>query len=94
LKKRAEKICHEINLDYVAPVSMKSTAGGGSTPNISYNSFGIAIKQNIEGLDIRLRQYNPPIIVRRTRDKVILDLSAVLPAQDVIITKALQECLL
>jgi len=94
LKTRAENVCREINLDYVTPVSLKSTAGGGSTPNISYNSFGIAVKQNTEGLDVRLRQYDPPIIVRRTRDKVILDMSTVLSGQDEVIIKALRKCLL
>ncbi|MCD6161097.1 MAG: L-seryl-tRNA(Sec) selenium transferase [candidate division Zixibacteria bacterium] len=93
LKNRAEKISSTIELDYVMPSPLKSTAGGGTTPNISYKSYGISIIKNTAGLDVRLRNYAPPIIIRKGKDKAMLDLSTVFPAQDEIIIKALKECL-
>lgn len=93
LTERAEKIYSAIGLDYIIPSSLRSTAGGGSTPNITYNSFGIAIKKNTDGLDTKLRQFNPPIIVRKSKNKVMLDLSTVFPHQDETIIKALTACL-
>ena len=93
LKRRAEKICSEIGLTYVEPSALRSTAGGGSTPNISYNGYGVKVEKNTEGLDVRLRHFSPPVIARKTRDKVIIDLSTVFPNQDKIIIEALKECL-
>jgi len=93
IKKRADRICSQIGLDYVYPCSSKSTAGGGSTPNIGYESYGVAVSKNAGDLDRRLRHYKPPIIVRKSKGRIMIDLSAVLPHQDDIIIKALQECL-
>jgi len=77
----------------VAPIALKSAAGGGSTPNISYPGFGLVIKENVENLDSKLRKYNPPIIIRRGKGLAIIDLSTVLPEQDRIIIEALKTCL-
>lgn len=93
LKKRAEKICSVLNLDYIEPSKMKSTAGGGSTPTIDYSGYGLAIKENFAGLDEKLRRYDPPIIIRMGRQKAMVDLTTVLPHQDEILIKALKECL-
>jgi len=93
LQERANHICAELYLDYVTPIALKSAAGGGSTPNISYPGFGLVIKENAEGLDLKLRQYDPPLIIRQGKGQVIIDLSTVLPEQDKIIIEALKTWL-
>jgi len=93
LTKRANHICAELNLNYVTPIALKSAAGGGSTPNISYTGFGLVIKENIENLDSKLRKYDPPIIIRQGKGQAIIDLSTVLPEQDRIVIEALKACL-
>jgi L-seryl-tRNA(Ser) seleniumtransferase len=93
LKIRAENICSKLNLDYIKPTSLKSTAGGGSTPNISYSGYGIVIKKHTGDLDSKLRQYDPPIIMRKGKGKAMIDLTTVLPNQDKILIEALKLCL-
>lgn len=94
LKERARHISSELGLDYVTPSPLKSTAGGGSTPAINYDSYGLVIKKNIEKLDIKLRYFDPPVVVRKGKGKLMLDLSTVLPNQDDFLLKALRLCLL
>lgn len=93
LRERAELICRTLDLPFIEPSKMKSTAGGGSTPTIDYNGFGIVIKENYIGLDSKLRKYNPPIVIRMGRNRAMLDLTTVMLDQDEIIIKALKECL-
>lgn len=93
LRQRAETICAAVSKEYVQPVKLKSTAGGGSTPTIDYDGFGIAINDNYRGLDSALRKYDPPIIIRQGRNRAMVDLTTVMPDQDEIIIKALKECL-
>lgn len=93
LKKRAEEICAILNIDYVVPTAMKSTAGGGSTPTIDYQGYGLAIEKNFNDLDTKLRNFEPPIIIRRGKSRAMIDLTTVLPYQDEIIIKALKACL-
>ena len=93
LKKRADEICSALNLDYIESAPLKSTAGGGSTPTISYDGYGLNIKKNVEGLETKLRNYDPPIIIRVGRGQAVIDLTTVFPHQDEIIIKALKECL-
>ncbi|RKX18337.1 MAG: L-seryl-tRNA(Sec) selenium transferase [Candidatus Zixiibacteriota bacterium] len=94
LEERAKHISFELGLDYVTPSPLKSTAGGGSTPSINYDSYGLVVRKNIEKLDIKLRNFDPPVVVRKGKDKIMLDLSTVLPGQDDLLLKALRSCLL
>ena len=93
LQKRAEDICSALNLDYVVPSPLKSSAGGGSTPTINYDGFGLLIKANTDGLEAKMRKFDPPVIIRQGRGKAMIDLTTVMPDQDEIIIKALQACL-
>jgi L-seryl-tRNA(Ser) seleniumtransferase len=93
LKRRAERICSKLNMDFIEPTALKSTAGGGSTPNISYSGYGITIRKKTEDLDTKMRNYDPPVIIRKGRGKAMIDLSTVLPDQDSIIIEALRKCL-
>lgn len=93
LKERAEKICAELQLPGVTHSSLRATAGGGSTPDIDYPSYGIVIENSPTGFETKLRLYDPPIIVRTARNRVSIDLGTVFPDQDRIIVKALKACL-
>ena len=93
LQKRAEDICSVLHIDYIVPSPLKSTAGGGSTPTINYDGYGLLIKDNIEGLEAGMRKFNPPVIIRQGRGKAMIDLTTVMPHQDEIIIKALKACL-
>jgi len=93
LTQRAEAICAALDSAWVKPSPLKATAGGGSTPEINYPSYGIAIENIPHGLEEKLRLYDPPIIVRTGRNKVSIDLGTVFPEQDQIIVKALKACL-
>lgn len=93
LRARAARICESVGLEHARPVPLKATAGGGSTPNIEYDSYGLSITIDSEQLERKLRGYEPPIIVRRAKDKIMLDLSTVFPEQDDIVIAALRQCL-
>ena len=62
-----------------------SAVGGGSAPGIELPTWLVAIgKEGLaaNALESRLRQPRPPIIARIERDRVLLDLRTVFPAQD------------
>jgi len=72
---------------------MKSVAGGGSTPAIDFEGYGLVVNAGAENLDEKLRANDPPIVARNIRGKIMLNLTTVLPEQDKIIIKALKSCL-
>jgi L-seryl-tRNA(Ser) seleniumtransferase len=93
LKDRANHICARVGLDFVVPMGMKATAGGGSTPAVNYNSYGLEIDSNPTKLDEKLRSHSPSIVARSFKGKILLDLTTVLPSQDNILIEALKACL-
>jgi L-seryl-tRNA(Ser) seleniumtransferase len=93
LQQRAEMICAEIGKQLVSHTAMKSVAGGGSTPAIDFEGYGLVVNAGAENLDEKLRANDPPIVARNIRGKIMLNLTTVLPEQDKIIIKALKSCL-
>lgn len=65
----------------VDPCDTRSTLGGGTTPEETMPSFGLAIPGGQRRLDA-LRTATPPIIGRIEADRVVLDLRTVFPDQD------------
>ena len=62
-----------------------SAVGGGSAPGVELPTWLVAIDregQSANALQSRLRQLRPPIVARIERDRVVLDLRTVFPAQD------------
>jgi L-seryl-tRNA(Ser) seleniumtransferase len=62
-----------------------STIGGGSAPGSALPSRLLAIAlpgETPDGLEAGLRRLDPPVIARIERDRLVLDLRTVLPAQD------------
>ncbi|NLI15466.1 MAG: L-seryl-tRNA(Sec) selenium transferase [candidate division Zixibacteria bacterium] len=93
LRARAIAICAELGDHLVSHGPMKSVAGGGSTPAIDFDGYGLTVKANIPDLEKKLRLNDPPIIVRTLKGKVILNMTTILPEQDIAVLKALKACL-
>jgi L-seryl-tRNA(Ser) seleniumtransferase len=68
-------------------VECEAAAGGGSLPGLTIASAGIAIDGDVTAA---LRRSSPPIIARVQDARTLLDLRTVAPADDAIITAALQ----
>lgn len=93
LRQRATAICAEFGDHLVTHGPMKSVAGGGSTPAIDFDGYGLIVKIDIPNLDEKLRLNDPPIIARTVKGKVMLNLTTILPEQDIVVIKALKSCL-
>jgi L-seryl-tRNA(Ser) seleniumtransferase len=66
-------------------VAGMSAVGGGSAPGVELPTWLVAIEKeglSPDGLEARLRGLTPPVIARIERDRVLLDLRTVFPAQD------------
>lgn len=69
----------------------ESTIGGGSLPGETLPTLLFAPKTGSPAdVQVRLRQYNPPIIARVKDDRVLLDPRTVLPEQVATVTAALK----
>lgn len=78
----------------VAAVALDSVVGGGAAPGISVTSHGIRIRgSHSTRLAARLREQDPPIIVRVQDDDVLLDVRTIDPEDEATVIDALQRCL-
>jgi L-seryl-tRNA(Ser) seleniumtransferase len=71
-----------------------SAVGGGSAPGFELPTWLLVVGRDGIGpdaLEERLRQLEPPIIARIDRDRVVLDLRTVLPAQDELLLRLLRD---
>jgi L-seryl-tRNA(Ser) seleniumtransferase len=71
-----------------------SAVGGGSAPGIELPTWLVAIERNglsPDALEQQLRSRTPPVIARIEKDRVLLDLRTVFPAQDAQLTGLLQR---
>jgi L-seryl-tRNA(Ser) seleniumtransferase len=72
----------------------ESVIGGGSTPDQSLPTWLVAIAcDSPNARERRLRQGDPPVIVRIERDQLLIDLRTVLPAEEPALAAALLEAL-
>jgi L-seryl-tRNA(Ser) seleniumtransferase len=62
-------------------LATRAALGGGTTPEQTLPSFGLALDGDQRLLDA-LRLGQPPVVARIEDDAVVLDLRAVLPSQD------------
>ncbi len=96
LKKRAEKIQSELKDtgSEIEIIETEAFAGGGSLPEESFPSIGIAITDSkVNQLAKRLRMNDPPIIGRIQDDKLVLDIRTIFPNEDQIVIEALKRAL-
>lgn len=96
LEQRASALASAIASPRVQPVTMRSTVGGGSLPQETLPSWGLAIApadspgaQSVATLAERLRRNTTPIVARVERDTVLLDLRTVEPADDDVVRQAI-----
>ncbi len=78
------------------PVELKSLVGGGSAPETYLPSWGVAL--NVPGfsdadLEKRLRNSDPPVIVRLEEGRVILDFRTIFPSEETQLLKVIAEIL-
>lgn len=70
-------------------VETASTVGGGSLPEETQPSRGVALRDaRPQALAARLRRAEPPLIARIVEDEVVLDLRTILPEDDERLTAA------
>jgi L-seryl-tRNA(Ser) seleniumtransferase len=97
LKLHAEKLAESVNM--VAPKAKPAVTpligqmGGGSLPDIDFNSFGIRLdwKGSPQDLLSRLRSHTTPVIARIDEDAVVIDARCILPGEDGIVVEAIKQ---
>jgi len=92
LKRRSSRIGRRLR-DRGVPVrglSTRAALGGGTTPDQTIASHGLAIDGG-QAVSDALRKASPPVIGRIENDRVILDLRSVLPHQDRRLEAAITE---
>jgi L-seryl-tRNA(Ser) seleniumtransferase len=75
-------------------VSTRSLFGGGTTPEKTFASAGLAVRANSlspEDLSARLRAHRPPVVGRVEGGRLILDFRTIFPEEDGIVIEALRE---
>lgn len=84
LKKRAQNILKKLNhlksCLSVSVIELSSEVGGGTLPDITIPSFGLAIKPNKISIDVfehRLRHLEIPIIGRIEKDRFLIDMRTI-----------------
>jgi len=70
-------------------VETRSTVGGGSLPEETQPSRGVAIAGRPAALAERLRKADPPVVGHATGDRLVLDLRSVLPENDELLARVL-----
>ncbi len=81
-RKARRKLADRIQLELI---DGSSVVGGGSCPETSLATVLIALtspKHSASVLEARLRSQDPPVIPRVERDRTLIDLRTVLPAQE------------
>ena len=91
LARRAKVIAERLDAAGIpaAVVETSSTVGGGSLPEETQPSRGVALRAASAARAVgALRAADPPVIARIADDRVVLDLRSVLPEQDEELTRA------
>jgi L-seryl-tRNA(Ser) seleniumtransferase len=100
LKRRAQRITNILkkgckNLS-VSAVELYSEVGGGTLPDVSIPSFGVALKLHtisIDMLEERLRNMEVPIIGRIEKDTFLLDMRTILKDDESILISEIETAL-
>jgi L-seryl-tRNA(Ser) seleniumtransferase len=100
LKRRAQRITNILkkgckNLS-VSTVELYSEVGGGTLPDVSIPSFGVALKPHaitIDMLEERLRNIEVPIIGRIEKDMFLLDMRTILKDDESILISGIETAL-
>ncbi|MDP9245922.1 MAG: L-seryl-tRNA(Sec) selenium transferase, partial [Chloroflexota bacterium] len=96
LERRAKVIVARLEAEGIAAAAIEttSTVGGGSLPEETQPSRGVALTAASAARAVAaLRRADPPVIARIVDDRVVLDLRSVLPEQDDALTRAVTSAL-
>ncbi len=87
LAKAINEACHKAGAK-VTKVS--GYMGGGSLPDIGFDSYAVVLEtgDKSEGVLVKLRSYQTPVIARIEEDCVLLDVRTVLPGEEDTVLKA------
>lgn len=101
LERRARQLQHALGSPRVVPAPTRATIGGGSLPQETLLSWGLAVApdpsqpgRSAHLLAQLLRQHDPPIVGRIEQNSIWLDLRTVEPSDDAVLLAALRRCLL
>jgi L-seryl-tRNA(Ser) seleniumtransferase len=74
-------------------VSLVGQMGGGTLPDVDFNSFGIKLSWGgaAQDLLLKLRSFETPVIARVEDDSVVIDARCILPGEDEIVFKAIKS---
>ena len=100
LKTRSQRIVkalkHLSGKVTAAPAAMLSEVGGGSLPDVSIPSYGVAIrphKISVETFEQRLRNLEIPVIGRIEKDRFLLDMRTILREEEHILVSGIKTAL-
>ena len=86
---RAEKLAGELESDVPAEaVASTAAVGGGGAPGVEIPSAAVSLPARLAG---PLRSGNPPVVGYVARDRLLLDLITVPPAQDGLLADAVRR---
>ena len=73
-------------------VPLVGQMGGGTLPDVDFNSFGIKLEWNGAAQDLlsKLRLFETPVIARVEDDAVVLDTRCILPGEDETVVRAIK----
>jgi L-seryl-tRNA(Ser) seleniumtransferase len=92
LRRRARNLGRRLRERGIAArgTTTRGVLGGGTTPDESFPSYGLAIPGN-QRLTDDLRAAAPPVIARIEGDRVLFDLRTVWPHQDRVLEGCIAE---
>jgi L-seryl-tRNA(Ser) seleniumtransferase len=84
---RCEAIVSAVSSSQIAAsvTPTRSVIGGGTTPGARLKSFAVALRHgslSARALATALRGFNPPVVARVHRERLLLDLRTVEPEMD------------
>jgi L-seryl-tRNA(Ser) seleniumtransferase len=90
VRARAEALLPSLEGVKAGIVEGSSVIGGGSTPAQALPTYLIAVEsEQVEALESRLREGDPPVVARIENDRLLLDLRTVFPEEEPLLVKAL-----
>lgn len=94
VRARARRLANRLHRSGVAAsvTPTRAVLGGGTTPDQTLASWGIAIPGGDE-VALRLRRATPAVVARREEGRVLVDLRAIFPEQDRELARAVQAAL-
>lgn len=98
LRQRAERLAPQLAacpaIKSAEPIQSQAYLGGGSVPSQSLDSWAIAIEPkqgSVDELAVRLRKATPSLFGRIYKDRLLLDLRAVFPREDIQLVAAIER---